>query len=111
MDAQRYDTNGRLGNKHIRTPHIDRLISRGVAFSRAYAQSTLCTPSRVSFLTGRYCASHHVYRNGAEIFPPGEVLATRILSETGYESHHLDSTLFGQLLQFKNMTFQIIHTK
>jgi len=100
-DAQRYDTIGRLGNKHIRTPHIDRLISRGVAFSKTYAQSTLCTPSRVSFLTGRYCASHHVYRNGSETFPPGEVLATRILSEAGYDCAlvgklHISSSEYGE---------------
>ena len=100
-DAQRYDTIRGLGNKHIRTPHIDGLISRGVAFSRAYAQSTLCTPSRVSFLTGRYCASHHVYRNGAEFFPPGEVLVTRILSEAGYDCAlvgklHISSSEYGE---------------
>ncbi len=91
-DAQRYDTIGALGNGHIRTPNIDRLAAGGVAFKRAYSQSTLCTPSRASFLTGRYCASHHVYRNGAERFPPGEVLVTKMLADAGY-----DCALVGKL--------------
>ncbi len=91
-DAQRYDTIAALGNASIRTPNLDRLCARGTAFTRTYAQSTLCTPSRVSFLTGRYCASHHVYRNGAERFPADEVLVTRLLAEAGY-----DCALIGKL--------------
>ena len=36
-------------------------------------------------LTGRYPASHHVYRNGNAFFPPNEVLVTRILADHGYD--------------------------
>jgi iduronate 2-sulfatase len=35
------------------TPNIARLAIRGVTFDRAYAQITVCNPSRTSFLTGR----------------------------------------------------------
>ena len=31
---QRYDTIGALGNEHIRTPHIDRLVGEGTAFTQ-----------------------------------------------------------------------------
>ena len=34
------------------TPNLDALASRGVAFSRAYCQVSICSPSRTSFLTG-----------------------------------------------------------
>ncbi len=84
-DQQRHDTIRALGNPYIRTPRIDRLVETGVAFERAYAQSQICTPSRASFLTGRYPASHHVHRNGNRTFPPGETLVTRILADAGYD--------------------------
>ncbi|MDP6467194.1 MAG: sulfatase-like hydrolase/transferase, partial [Pirellulaceae bacterium] len=53
-DQQRHDTIHALGNGLIRTPHVDRLVEQGVAFTQTYCQSPVCTPSRASFLTGRY---------------------------------------------------------
>src|SRR5262245_40950717 len=35
------------------TPHLDRLAAQGVRFENAWC-APLCTPSRVTFLTGRY---------------------------------------------------------
>jgi len=84
-DQQRWDTIRALGNSHIRTPTLDRLTASGVAFRRAYTQSPICTPSRTTFLTGRYPATHHVHRNGNEHFPPSEVLVTRMLADQGYD--------------------------
>ena len=80
-DAQRYDTIHALGNSAINTPTLDRLVSGGVSFSQAYCQSPICTPSRASFLTGRYPASTHVYRNGHARFPANEVLVTKLLAD------------------------------
>lgn len=91
-DQQRFDTIAALGNQHIRTPAIDRLIGNGTAFRRAYVQSQICTPSRASFLTGRYPASTHVHRNGNAHFPSSEKLVTRILADHGY-----DCGLIGKL--------------
>ena len=36
----------------MKTPAIDRLAARGVRFDRAYVQVAMCSPSRVSMLTG-----------------------------------------------------------
>ena len=63
-DQQRFDTIRALGNPYINTPHVDQLVMDGVAFTQAYTQSPICTPSRATFLTGRYQAAHQVYRNG-----------------------------------------------
>lgn len=91
-DQQRFDTIHALGNAHIRTPSIDRLVSGGTAFKNAYVQSQICTPSRASFLTGRYPATNHVHRNGNAHFPDGEVLVTKLLADAGY-----DCGLIGKL--------------
>jgi len=84
-DQQRWDTVHALGNEQIRTPHVDRLVREGVAFSRCYAQSPICTPSRASFLTGYYPSTLHVNRNGNDFFPCPEKLITRRLADAGYD--------------------------
>lgn len=82
-DQQRFDTIGSLGNDKIRTPHIDRLVADGVAFTRAYCQSPVCTPSRASYLTGRYPRTTRCRQNG-QALPPGERLISRLLADAGY---------------------------
>ena len=42
------------GAEDIQTPNIDRLSNEGITFTRAYANSTVCSPSRASILTGNY---------------------------------------------------------
>ena len=59
-DQQRFDTIAALGNSEIRTPNLDRLAAEGAAFTHAYCQNPVCTPSRASFLTGTYPSANHV---------------------------------------------------
>ncbi|MFM8251353.1 MAG: sulfatase [Planctomycetota bacterium] len=40
------------GHPLVKTPHIDRLASRGTLFTNAHCQAPLCNPSRTSLLTG-----------------------------------------------------------
>lgn len=46
-------------NRRYRTPNMERLASQGVKFTQAYA-SAVCSPSRVSALTGMNVARHRV---------------------------------------------------
>jgi arylsulfatase A-like enzyme len=83
-DQQRFDTIGALGNPHVSTPTIDSLVSEGVAFTHAYCQSPICTPSRSSFMTGMYPSRLHNTRNGNESFPATHPVITKLIAESGY---------------------------
>lgn len=53
-----------LGHKNhpdAKTPNMDRMAAEGVRFDNAIAQNPICTPSRVSWLSGQYCHNHGYY--------------------------------------------------
>ena len=56
-DDMRADTIAALGNVHIQTPNLDRLVRGGTSFTRAYImgglQGAVCVPSRAMMLSGR----------------------------------------------------------
>lgn len=91
-DQQRYDTIGALGNPHVSTPNLDRLARAGTAFTHAYCQSPICTPSRASFMTGMYASAVHINGNGNARFPRHPPLVTKLLAGAGY-----DCGLIGKL--------------
>ena len=41
------------------TPNLDRMAKEGMKFTRAYVSSSVCTPSRYSFLTGRFAGNSY----------------------------------------------------
>ncbi|MCC7369475.1 MAG: sulfatase-like hydrolase/transferase [Chloroflexi bacterium] len=84
-DQLRGDAIGPSGNPHVRTPNLDRLAAMGTTFTRAYCQAPICTPSRASFLTGKYPSSIPLNCNGNATFPEGERLITRRLADVGYD--------------------------
>jgi N-acetylglucosamine-6-sulfatase len=71
--------------------NVGRLLAdRGVTFTRAFATTPLCCPSRASILTGRYSSHTGVYdnrfpRGGARAFDDTSTLATW-LQAAGYET-------------------------
>lgn len=56
-DDHRADGLRALGNQSLQTPNLDRLVERGMTFTRCYTMGSMigavCTPSRTMLLTGR----------------------------------------------------------
>ncbi len=49
------------GNRDSITPHIDQLAARGTYFSRAFAASGMCSPTRATLLTGLMPSQHGLH--------------------------------------------------
>jgi choline-sulfatase len=62
-DQQRFDTIAALGNSHIYTPNLDRIVRRGISFSNAYATCPVCVAARYTIRTGCEPATTRVFSN------------------------------------------------
>jgi len=51
---------GCYGSDYYETPNVDRLAQQGMKFTDAYAASCVCSPTRVSILTGKYPGRLHI---------------------------------------------------
>ncbi len=71
------------GNEWVNTPNSYRLTYRRMTFDWRYSHGSVCTPSRSSFLIGRFPLTCRGRQNGANI-PADEVLITKILSAGDY---------------------------
>src|SRR4051794_27351124 len=82
-DQQRFNTIQGLNNENIRTPNLRKFMDESVTFTHAYCQNPVCSPSRASFLTGRYPHTTGLRANGQRI-RGSEQLVTRTLADHGY---------------------------
>ncbi|MCA8993916.1 MAG: sulfatase-like hydrolase/transferase [Planctomycetaceae bacterium] len=87
-DDQRPDTIHALGNDVIRTPNLDKLVHRGVSFTRAVCANPICTPSRGEILTG--CSG---FRSGVVDFggklDPELVCWPQAMRDSGYRTYYV----------------------
>jgi len=85
-DDQRYDAMGCAGHPWLKTPNMDRLAKEGVLFKNAFVTTSLCSPSRGSFLTGCYAHTHEVFRNNGVDPAPAVPTFPQLLQKVGYET-------------------------
>ncbi len=81
-DQLRADHLACYGHPWIRTPNIDALAARGVRFERAFVNSGVCGPSRMSFYTGRYPSTHGATWNRVPL-SVGEITLGEYLRDQG----------------------------
>jgi choline-sulfatase len=108
-------------NKWVKTPAMDYLAQNGIRFKRAYATNPVCSPARVSMMTGRFPASFNdnegnpVKENFGSMRINNiseEVLHTTIasfVSKAGYElvyggKEHLPKQLVPSVLGFNDIS-------
>src|SRR5215471_12195638 len=96
------------GRRDFTTPNIDRLAAEGVRFTQAYANSAVCTASRVALMTGRYQyrlpigleepLASSVERNVG--LPPQHPTLPSLLRQAGYQTALLGKWHLGKLPEF-----------
>lgn len=52
---------GHEGHAQVKTPALDRMAREGARFRACTTANPICTPSRVSFLSGQYAHNHGIY--------------------------------------------------
>ena len=88
-----YGDLGVYGSPTIRTPHLDRLASAGMRFTSFYTNGPICSPTRVSILTGRYPQRYGLY-GGLTVdstwgLPADVATLPRLLRDAGYATRHI----------------------
>ena len=72
-EDMRADCISAYGNPHIRTPHLDGLVSRGFNFRRNYCaganSGAVCIPSRAMLMSGKHWMHSNNELRGETIFP------------------------------------------
>jgi arylsulfatase A-like enzyme len=96
------------GRRDFSTPNLDRIAAEGVRFTQAYANSAVCTASRVALITGRYqyrlpvgleepLSSRTPRKLG---LPPAHPTLPSILKRAGYRSALIGKWHLGLLPDF-----------
>jgi len=92
-DQQRADCLSCAGHPVVRTPNMDRIAAEGVRFENAVTTCPLCMPARASFVSGRYCHNHGIWRNAGQLPADDETFFHR-LQAAGYRTAYIGKSHF-----------------
>jgi iduronate 2-sulfatase len=88
---------GCYGDETAITPNIDKLASRGTVFGRAYCQQAVCSPSRLSLMTGRRPDTIRVWDLGTHFRQavPQVVTLPQYFKNHGYHTRSIGKIYHG----------------
>lgn len=85
------DVSGLNPDSVFKTPNLDGMIDGGLHFSDAHTSSSVCTPSRYSLLTGRYCWRTYLKRGvlwgtSGPLLEEGRTTLAHLAQRAGYRT-------------------------
>lgn len=95
-DDQAWTDYGFMGHPTIQTPHLDQLSKQSLVYTRGYVPTSLCRPSLMTLVTGRYPHEHGITGNDPPKGTPREAMLKfvretptlpRLLSQAGYRTY------------------------
>jgi arylsulfatase A len=97
MDDMGVEEIAPYGNKIIKTPYLSQMAKEGLLFTRHYAGTSVCAPSRCALMTGKH-TGHCEIRGNKQVEPHGQmpiseatVTVAELLKTAGYQTQ-----LFGK---------------
>ena len=85
---------GCYGDTIVKSPNIDELARRGMVFHRSYVQQALCSPSRISMLSGRYPATTQIFEIGRSLRDTMPDITTM---PQHFKNHGYETRSFGKI--------------
>lgn len=76
---------GYMGDPNLRTPNLDSLAAEGTAFSHAYTNSPICTPSRGTLFSGRHAHAGPV-QHFFDVYKASSPSTATLLRDAGYRT-------------------------
>ncbi|MFZ9933115.1 MAG: sulfatase-like hydrolase/transferase [Chthoniobacterales bacterium] len=107
-DDQGYGDLGCGGHPYLKTPNLDRLAKGGSRFGQFYSAASVCSPSRVAFMTGHFPARHGIHQHLGDRrhnrscgmpdwLDPEVTTVTRLLHHAGYRTGHFGKWHLGHV--------------
>ncbi|MCG2590093.1 sulfatase-like hydrolase/transferase [Rhodohalobacter sulfatireducens] len=106
IDDMGYADLSSYGNREMETPNIDRLADEGIKFTNGYVAYPICSPARVSVMTGQFPAKWNIHsflasrernqrRGIANYLDPKAPSIARAMQEAGYATAHFGKWHMG----------------